>query len=106
MSETKSRQETLILEEINDLSKYLEGIPEALRAKGIFEAYYDRLETLQEELVQNIMSSPSFQINKTAFSVTSLFDEPDDKIYWLSRTPQERLRNLEFFRCISLTMLS
>jgi len=101
MTEAKSRQEALILEEIDDLSKYLEGIPETVRARGIFEAYYDRLDELQEELVQSIMSSPSFRIDKTAFSVTSLFDEPDDKIYWLSRTPQERLRNLEFLRCIS-----
>lgn len=101
MTEAKSRREALILEEIEDLSKYLEGIPEALRVRGIFEAYYDRLDALHEELIQSILSPPSLEINKTVLSVASLFDEPDDKTYWLSRVSRERLRHLEILRCIS-----
>ena len=33
--------------------------------------------------------------DKTAFSVASLFDEPDEKAYWLSKTPDERLQAME-----------
>jgi predicted RNase H-like HicB family nuclease len=40
------------------------------------------------------------QMDKTAFSVASLFDEPDDKAYWLSKTPHERLQALELMRQI------
>lgn len=40
----------------------------------------------------------SARLDKTAFSVGSLDDEPDDRAYWLSRTPAERLRALELLR--------
>jgi hypothetical protein len=33
----------------------------------------------------------SLRIDKTAFAVASLFDESDDKEYWLSKTPYEHL---------------
>ena len=39
-----------------------------------------------------------FKMDKTAFSVASLFDEPDEKAYWLSKTPHERLEALELMR--------
>jgi hypothetical protein len=39
-------------------------------------------------------------INKTAFSVGSLFDESDEKSYWLSRTPAERMQAVELMRQI------
>ncbi len=42
----------------------------------------------------------SLKIDKTAFAVTSLFDEPDDKEYWLSKTPYERLEAVELMRQI------
>jgi hypothetical protein len=38
------------------------------------------------------------KMDKTAFSVASLFDEPDEKIYWLSKTPYERLQAVELMR--------
>jgi hypothetical protein len=41
------------------------------------------------------------QINKTAFQVSSLTEESDEKAYWLSRTPQERLRHIEYLRRIN-----
>lgn len=37
-------------------------------------------------------------MDKTAFSVTSLTDEPDEKEYWLNKTPQERLQIVELLR--------
>ncbi len=41
------------------------------------------------------------KINKKAFSVSSLFDESDDKLYWLSKTPHERLIATELMRQIN-----
>ena len=40
----------------------------------------------------------SVRIEKTAFSVASLFDESDEKDYWLSKTPYERLEAIEVMR--------
>jgi hypothetical protein len=39
-----------------------------------------------------------FRVDKTAFSVVSLFDESDEKEYWRSKTPYERLQALELMR--------
>ena len=35
-----------------------------------------------------------------AFSIGSLFDKSDDKEYWLSKTPDERLQAVELMRHI------
>jgi hypothetical protein len=40
------------------------------------------------------------KIQRTAFKVSSLFDQSDDKLYWLSKTPYERLKALELMRQI------
>jgi len=40
------------------------------------------------------------KIDKTAFAVASLFDQSDEKSYWLSRTPYERLEAVELMRQI------
>jgi len=40
------------------------------------------------------------KIAKTAFTVASLFDQSDEKAYWLSRTPSERLEAVELMRQI------
>jgi hypothetical protein len=37
-------------------------------------------------------------LDRTAFSVASLSDESDEKAYWLSKTPQERLQAVELMR--------
>lgn len=37
-------------------------------------------------------------MNKQALSVTSLHDKCDDGLYWLSKTPVERLRAIEQMR--------
>lgn len=39
-------------------------------------------------------------MDKSAFSVASLYDEPDEKAYWLSKTPHERLLAVEVMRQI------
>ncbi len=41
------------------------------------------------------------RLNKTVFSLAPLFDEADEKAYWLSRTPGERLRHIEMLRRIN-----
>lgn len=38
------------------------------------------------------------RLDKTAFSVHSLTDDPGDKEYWLSRSPEERLAHVEMLR--------
>ena len=43
-------------------------------------------------------SSSDYKINKTAFSVVSLAEADDEKEYWLSKTPHERLRAVEVIR--------
>jgi hypothetical protein len=37
-------------------------------------------------------------MDKTAFSIARLDDEPDDRRYWAAKTPHERLEALEFLR--------
>ena len=41
------------------------------------------------------------KLDKTAFSVVSLFDEPDEKYYWWSKAPQERLAHMEWLRWVN-----
>ena len=43
------------------------------------------------------------KVDRTAFTVFSSFEEADqeDKKYWLSRTPQERLQYMELLRRIN-----
>ncbi|HXG94030.1 MAG TPA: hypothetical protein VNN73_16925 [Blastocatellia bacterium] len=43
-------------------------------------------------------SSSDFKMDKTAFSVVSLTEADDEKEYWLSKTPHERLRAIEQIR--------
>ncbi len=40
------------------------------------------------------------KLYRTAFSVGSVFDESDEKEYWLSKTPDERLEAVEIMRQI------
>jgi hypothetical protein len=40
------------------------------------------------------------KMDKTAFSVSEGFDESDEKKYWLSKTPHERLEAVELMRQI------
>jgi len=42
----------------------------------------------------------SLRMDKSAFSVRSLFDDSDDLEYWLSKTPGERLEAVESMRQI------
>jgi hypothetical protein len=41
------------------------------------------------------------KLDKKSFSVISLSDQSGDKIYWLSRTPIERLKHIEVLRRIN-----
>jgi len=42
----------------------------------------------------------SFEMDRSALSVGWLHDESDEKAFWLSRTPEERLAALELMRQI------
>lgn len=45
------------------------------------------------------MSKPGFRLDRSAFSVTSFAEaEEEDRAYWLSLTPQQRLEALEEMR--------
>ena len=47
------------------------------------------------------MVKPRFpEIQRTAFTVASAFEESDEKSYWLSKTPSERLEAVELMRQI------
>jgi hypothetical protein len=48
-----------------------------------------------DELIETV------KLDKTTLTVTPLFDESDEKAYWLSRTPQERLHHIEVLRRIN-----
>jgi hypothetical protein len=48
-----------------------------------------------------IMDKPAYTIDKAAFSVVSLHDPPDDKAFWLAKTPHERLEALEYMRQVA-----
>jgi hypothetical protein len=43
---------------------------------------------------------PSVRVDRTAIEVTSLFDEDDEKAYWLKQSSCERLRAVELMRRI------
>ena len=40
----------------------------------------------------------NFKLDKKAFTVARRSDPPDDRAYWHSRTPEERLQAVEFLR--------
>ena len=40
----------------------------------------------------------TLKIDKTALSLVPGFDTSDEKLYWLSRTPTERLQHIEVLR--------
>lgn len=42
-----------------------------------------------------------YRLDKTAFAVAALDDESDDKEYWFSQTPHERLLAVEYLRQVT-----
>jgi hypothetical protein len=47
------------------------------------------------------MISQGPKLDKTAFSVGTVTETSDEKAYWLTRTPQERLAALEWMRQVN-----
>jgi len=43
----------------------------------------------------------NLRMDKRFFSVASLSDQTDDKEYWLSKTPIERMQHMELLRRIN-----
>lgn len=50
-------------------------------------------------LVTNSAASP--RLDRTALSLGPMFEDSNEREYWHSRTPAERLRNAETFRRIN-----
>jgi hypothetical protein len=46
------------------------------------------------------MSQPLFKMDRTVLSVADLHDDSDEKSFWLSKTPAERLAAMELMRQI------
>ncbi|GMU22750.1 MAG: hypothetical protein AMXMBFR13_28340 [Phycisphaerae bacterium] len=42
-----------------------------------------------------------FRLDRSHFSVGSLDEPSDEKAFWLSKTPEERLRALEYLRQVA-----
>lgn len=51
-------------------------------------------EVMEKELI-------NLKIDKTSFSIISLTDDSDDKVYWFGRQPIERLKHIEILRRIN-----
>jgi len=47
------------------------------------------------------MNTLDTRIDRNAFSIASLSDVSDEKAYWLSKTPYERLKAIELMRRIN-----
>ena len=47
------------------------------------------------------MTDFSTRLDRTAFSIGRLDSDSDEKEYWLSRSPDERLRAVEFLRQVA-----
>ncbi len=45
-----------------------------------------------------ILALKNIRMDKTAFSVGSIDDESDEKLYWSSKTPVERIYTVELMR--------
>lgn len=49
----------------------------------------------------DVLMPSSLKIDKTALSLVPNFDTAGEKVYWLSRTPSERLQHIEVLRRIN-----
>jgi hypothetical protein len=47
------------------------------------------------------VQEPALRVDRTAFSVSSGFDDSEEIAYWHSRTPQERIAHMELLRRIN-----
>ncbi len=57
---------------------------------------YDVLE--KQMVVQRMSGADPFKVDKTKLSVGNIHDASDEKEFWLSKTPDERLEALELIR--------
>ncbi len=51
--------------------------------------------------LENTRAIDALKIDRSVITTASLHDESDEKAYWLSRTPEERLEALELYRQIA-----
>ena len=50
---------------------------------------------------RHMNATETFKMDKSVLSVTSLSEESDEKAYWQTKTPQERLEAVELMRQIN-----
>ena len=53
---------------------------------------------LLESGKSDLMVKTMFDVDRSAFSIASLEDESDERAYWQSKTPYERLQAIEMTR--------
>jgi len=81
---------------VTDVLEYLAG---GMTPQEIVDEFPDlTLEDIQA-CVENAQQL-SLKVDRTALSVGALHDESDEKAFWLSKTPGERLAALELMRQI------
>jgi hypothetical protein len=51
--------------------------------------------------VKNKNKKDCQRIDKTKILITSLGDEPNDKTYWRSQTPEKRIHHIELLRALN-----
>ena len=51
--------------------------------------------------IMNNITVSNLKVNRTIFTVASLTEESDEKAYWHSCTPHERLQHLDLLRRIN-----
>jgi uncharacterized protein (DUF433 family) len=76
----------------------LELIEEGISFENIIKNYYPDLKI---EDIKACVQIDILKIDRKSFSVSSLSDESEDKAYWLSKTPHERLMATELMRQIN-----
>ena len=95
---------------VDDKGKKKAVLIDLLEWGELWEDFYDVLisesrknepKVSWEELEKEIELIDILKVDKKSFSLSSLSGESDDKAYWLSKTPHERLMATELMRQIN-----
>jgi hypothetical protein len=52
-------------------------------------------------MIMNTNLPDNLKIDRKTFSISSLTDDPGDKVYWLMQKPSDRLKYMELLRRIN-----
>lgn len=59
------------------------------------------MKTVTDDRQQHTPDEETYVVDRAAFSVVTLDDADDERQYWWSRTPQERMCHLEYLRRVN-----